>query len=373
MSADAPKDDYALAGSGPTGTFPAPELPYKPRDPRHYRPKIGLIGCGGISETHLTAYKRAGYDVVALCSRSEEKARRRQQQFYPDARIYKDFREVLGRDDVEVVDVTAHPADRIPVVEAALNARKHVLSQKPFILKLEDGLRLADLADRNGVKLAVNQNGRWAPHWSWIRHAIGAGLIGEPFACHLSVHWDHNWIVGKPFDQIRHIILYDFAIHWCDITTAFFGADRKPLRVYASVARSPSQRASPPLLAQVVIEYEAAQASLAFDGDAKFGPQDRTYVAGTAGTVTSVGPNLGEQTVTLHTARGRATPRLEGTWFPGGFHGTMAELLCAIEENRQPHNNARDNLAGLAICFAAVASAESHTPQVPGSVRDLPV
>jgi predicted dehydrogenase len=44
-----------------------------------------------------------------------------------------------------------------------LRAKKHVLSQKPFVLDLDTGARLADLADEMGVKFAVNQNGRWAP------------------------------------------------------------------------------------------------------------------------------------------------------------------------------------------------------------------
>jgi hypothetical protein len=63
---------------------------------------------------------------------------------------------------------------------------------------------------------------------------------------------------------------------------------------------------------------------------------------------------------------------LEGSWFPDGFHGTMAELLTAIEEQREPANGARGNLHGLALCFAAVASAERHEPVVPGTVRTLP-
>ena len=52
------------------------------------------------------------------------------------------------------------------MIETALAAGKHVLSQKPFVLDLDDGTRLADLADESGVVLAVNQNGRWAPHLS---------------------------------------------------------------------------------------------------------------------------------------------------------------------------------------------------------------
>ena len=67
-----------------------------------------------------------------------------------------------------------------------------------------------------------------------------------------------------------------------------------------------------------------------------------------------------------------ATPKLEGCWFPDGFHGTMGELLRAIEEDRQPSNSGHDNLASLALCFAAVASAERGEPVVPGSVTRLP-
>ncbi len=65
-------------------------------------------------------------------------------------------------------------------------------------------------------------------------------------------------------------------------------------------------------------------------------------------------------------------PTLVGKWFPDGFHGTMGELLCSIEENRTPTIDAARNLQSLALCFAAVASAESHQPVVPGSVCKMP-
>ncbi|MEX0611632.1 MAG: hypothetical protein WD229_05900, partial [Pirellulales bacterium] len=41
----------------------APVLPYRPRDPKRYQPAIALVGCGGITKWHLTAYKNAGYNV----------------------------------------------------------------------------------------------------------------------------------------------------------------------------------------------------------------------------------------------------------------------------------------------------------------------
>jgi len=353
------------------GLVRAARLAYKPRDPKRYRPGIALIGCGGISKHHLTAYRGAGYRVVALCDTVLNRAKRRKEEFFPDARLYRDWRDVLRRDDVEVVDLATHPHQRALMIEAALRAGKHVLSQKPFVLDLGFGRRMVELADKQGVKLAVNQNGRWAPHFRYIHEAVRAGLIGEVAGVHLSVHWDHNLIAGSEFEKVKHLILYDFAIHWFDIVHCFMGS-RAAERVYASTARTTSQRVRPALLAQALIEYDGAQASLVFDGDTRFGPYDQTYVTGSRGTITSAGVDLKNQKVTLYTPEGRASPRLEGCWFSDGFHGTMGELLCSIEEDREPSNSARDNLDSLALSFAAVASADRKRPIVPGSVRKMP-
>jgi predicted dehydrogenase len=362
------KKRYGLGKEAALRRIAAPVLPYEPRDPKRYRPGIGLIGCGGISQQHLTAYKRAGYRVVALCDIDESRAQKRREEFYPRAGVYRDFRELLKRQDIEVVDVATHPEVRAGQVKEALRAGKHVLSQKPFVLDLDEGRRLVDLAERKGLRLAVNQNGRWAPHFSYMRQAVARGLIGDVIGAHLAVHWNHDWTAATPFNNVHHLILYDFAIHWFDILSCFMQG-RKAKRVYAGLARAPGQRAKPPLLGQAIVEYDGAQASLGFDGFAQFGPRDTTYLAGTAGSLISEGPSLMRQKVTIHTERGYGSPKLRGAWFPDGFHGTMGELLCAIEEKREPFNSARNNLASLELCFAALKSADTGQPQHPGSVR----
>jgi len=364
-------DDYSLRPKTEDAVIEAPDLPYLPRDPKTYRPAIGLIGCGGITEFHLRAYKQADYNVVALCDLVEERARKRQEQFYPKAAVYTDHRALLAHADVEVVDIATHPPERVALIEDALRAKKHVLSQKPFVIDLETGERLAALADRQGVQLAVNQNGRWAPHFSYIRQTIRSGLLGDLMSVHVGVHWDHTWTRGTPFENIRDLIFYDFGIHWFDFVSSLLG-DRKVLRVHASRSRAPGQVIRPPMLAQAIVEFEDGQASLVFDAHVPHGPLDQTYVAGTKGSIRSSGPSLTEQTVTLYTADGCATPTLQGDWFTNGFHGTMAELLCAVEEGREPLNNARDNLRSLALCFAAIAAATDNAPRVPGTVRRLP-
>jgi predicted dehydrogenase len=365
------KDVYGKGEERATHRVAAPELQYQPQDPKRYRPAIGLIGCGGISQSHLRAYKKAGYNVVALCDIHHDRADARRREFYPSAAIYTDYQDLLRRDDIEVVDIVTHPQTREKQIEDALRAQKHVLSQKPFVLDLSRGRRLIELADKLDLKLAVNQNGRWAPHFSYIRAVLAKGLIGDVLSAHLAVHWNHDWVAGTKFDSINHLILFDFAIHWFDIVTCFMGG-RAAKRVSASTTRAMGQKARPPLLAEVMIEYDNAQASLVFDGFAQHGPKDTTYLAGSSGSIESTGLNLDKQTVTLFSARGYGRPRLRGAWFSVGFHGAMGELLCAIEQNREPSNNARDNLTGLALCFAAVRSADAGRPQTPGKITQLP-
>jgi predicted dehydrogenase len=352
-------ETYGVSLEAAKSSVAAPDLPYQPPVPRNAAAlPIGLIGCGGITQSHLAAYRHAGFHVVALASRSRERAEARRTEYFPKSAIHTDWRDLLARGDVRVVDISTHAEVRPPIVEAALRAGKHVLSQKPFALDLPTGERIVRLAEDLGLRLAVNQNGRWAPHFSWMREAIGAGLLGEISTVDFTVHWDHHWICGTAFEDMPDLVLADFAIHWFDLACSFFG-ERLPIKVYAAAVRSRSQRARPPFLAHACVEFADGQATFVFNADTAHGQEDRTTIVGENGTVRSVGPGLLDQRVTLHTASGTAAPALEGNWFREGFIGTMGELLCAIEDEREPRNSARGNLRSLTLCFAALQSARS--------------
>jgi len=355
-------DDYGLSPTKTVTKIDAPPVEYLPRRPSVYSPKIGLIGTGGISEFHLKAYRACGYNVVGFQNRTRSKAEGKRDQFYPDAEVFDDWRDLLKREDIDVVDITPHPDNRIPIVRAALEAGKHVLSQKPFVLDLDVGRELVDLADTNGVKLAVNQNGRWAPHFSYMRNAIASGLIGEVTSVDLSLQWDQTWVAGNEgFENIHHLILFDFAVHWFDIATCFMG-ERKPERVFAAATRFEAQDFGPPAIASAIIDYPGAQVRMAFNAHTKLGEEDVTTVVGTKGTLRSRGPGLNDQPqMEVFLEDGQATVPLEGCWFDNGFQGTMGELLCAIEEHREPSNSARNNLYSLELAFAALESADTNS------------
>ena len=357
------ENDYGLSPEKSLATISAPSIKYLPPRPKSYNPKIALIGTGGISEYHLKAYQKCGFQVVALANRTLEKAKVLRDKYFPDASVYQDFQEILTLDDIEVVDVTPHPSDRLPILYECLNAGKHILSQKPFVLDIEDGKKLADLADRKSRKIAVNQNGRWAPHFSYMRNAIAHGLIGEVTSIDFSLQWDQTWIKGIPtFEKMDNLILFDFAIHWFDITACMM-KDQKPIRIYASTIRHAKQLFQPPALASVIIDYPETQVRMSFNSHCTKGEKDTTTIVGTTGTLRSQGPGLNDQpNMKIYLQNGSTHVPLKGSWFESGFQGTMCELLCSIEESRDPYHSARNNLKTLELCFAAEKSAECGKP-----------
>jgi len=368
MTDEIDQDTYALKAAE-RAEVAAPDISYKPPEPETYRPRIGMIGTGGISAAHLDAYRTAGWEVAALWNRTREKAEARAQEYYPNAQVANDWEAIIDAPDIDVIDVTLHPEHRVPVIEAALTAGKHVLSQKPFVEDLETGERLVALARDNGVKLAVNQNGLWSPHMAWMRNAVRSGVIGDVLSFHATLHWDHGWTAETPFDEIDDLVLWDFGVHWFDFLFSVLG-DRVQ-SVFATATQSSGQSNKTPLLAQALVRADGAQASLVFDGGAPVGARDSTVICGSKGMLTSDGADLGAQTVTLTTAEGVARPVLEGTWFNDGLRGAMGALLVAIEKGEEPENGAGENLASLALTFAAVESRRTGREIAVGSVRSI--
>ena len=362
-------DQYALVAAT-VADIEAPELPYAP--PAIERDiKIALIGCGGIASTHLAAYQSRGWKVVAFCDIDKNRAQSRADQFFPDALVTDNPEEIFALEGLDAIDIATHTRHRPPLLRRAIECGHHVLSQKPFVTDITVGEELIALAKDKGVMLCVNQNGRFAPHFSYIRELVTSGTLGNITGILTQLHWNHTWIAGTPFAQMRDIVLYDFAIHWFDFVasllpanvdatvTAFRGAPRVDLGL-------------PGLEATAVVEWSGGRATLSFDAGCLYGSGDSTTVIGSEGTVSSTGPDGGTQEVTLNLAAGKAKPDLVGKWFNDGFAGTMAELLDAATTGRKARNDAEGNLRSLKLCFAAIESADTGKPVKVGTVLRLP-
>ena len=100
-------------------------LDYLPRLPRNKSAPIGCIGSGFImADCHLVAYRKAGFNPVAIASRTPEKARGVAERH--GLRAYDTYEEMLSSGEVEVVDIAVPPDNQIDVIRTVVKHKKHV-------------------------------------------------------------------------------------------------------------------------------------------------------------------------------------------------------------------------------------------------------
>ena len=347
---------------------PPDYLPATVDPTRHH---IALVGCGLISEAHLSAYADAGLQVVALCDRTLAKAVARRDAFYPSATATTQFQDVLDDPAIDIVDVATHVETRAELIQRALSAGKHVLSQKPFVSDLVEGQGLIDIAKKHNRLLAINHNGRWAPHFAAALSSVARGDIGDITSADFRVYWPHDQIVENDpkFSVMEDLILADFGIHWFDVVAQLLSGSGAPRRVFASTAHRQGQRIAANTDADVFIEYERALATIVFRASAPRAESGSFRIEGTTGVITHEGRSLGGEVVRIETEDAALDLNLQGNWWSNGMIGTMTELISAIDEGRTPSNSAESSLPGLALCFAALESVREEAPAKPFQVR----
>jgi predicted dehydrogenase len=278
-----------------------------------------------------------------------------------EARAFGSLDELLADPRVDIVDVATHPGVRVELIRRALAAGKHVLAQKPLALDLAGARAVVEEAERLGLRLAVNQNGRWAPSLRIATLLVEQGAIGPVHAVTHLLDRDFAFVLEHShFDEIEHLLLYDHCVHWIDISRCWL-AEKEPESVRALEYRSPGQprETKQPWGAWLHVQYrDGSSASIRSVGGSRAArPGCRFWIHGAEGTIRG-SVLLGSDRVELDRG-GRVEPfTLEGAWFPDGFAGTLGELCSAIAEGREPSNSGRNNLLTLELTLAGVRSAE---------------
>ncbi len=338
---------------------------YQPRYPEDYRPGIGIIGCGGIVRGgHLPAYQKYGVNVVGVYDISPEAMAEVQKKFSVK-HIFHSLDELLEHPEIAVVDIATHPAERVALIRQALAAGKHVLSQKPFAPDLATAHALVQEAEERGLRLAVNQNGRWSPAWRIATLLVQQGVVGEVLAVTHMFEMNYSWITGTAFDTIPHVAIYDYAIHWIDITRCWL-EQKTVASVRAREYRTPNQPVASKACWGMWAEFVYEDGTSALLRGINCTPTRQNghpfWLHGSEGTIR--GSTLGNDFLELERAGVFIRYPLRGGWFPDGFAGTMGELLCAIAEEREPYNSARHNLLTLEMTLAACRSAKENVAAV---------
>lgn len=149
--------------------------------------RVGVIGAGRwANSAHLPGFSRSPLgEVVAICDLNRGLAEATAKKFgVPD--VYKDYREIMGRSDIDVFDVCTRASPEDPdnherLVFAALEAGKHCLCEKPVAHDYRDTWKAHELAVGKGLKTKVGLTFRYAPAMMYMYELIHEGFIGEPY------------------------------------------------------------------------------------------------------------------------------------------------------------------------------------------------
>ena len=140
------------------------------------------------------------------------------------------------------------PERRLTLIEAAVAAGKHVLSQKPLTRRRDDLGGCPRCSSRRasaGIRVAVNQNARWAPAWRLATLLVRDGAVGEV----VGVTHLHDKplppLAGTPFDDVPHMLLTDYLVHWVDISRTAGSTARPTARASRLGAGDRLPRAGP--------------------------------------------------------------------------------------------------------------------------------
>jgi predicted dehydrogenase len=342
--------------------------------PRRKNFRIGILGSGFIvNDCHLVAYRKAGFNPVALASRSKDRAAQTGRR-HQIPKVHESYEHLLDDPSVEVLDIAVPPNAQLSLIKNACERKtvKGILAQKPLGMNYAEALEAVRLCESAGIMLAVNQNMRYDHSVRAGKTLLENGGTGEPIVATIEMRAIPHWMDWHK--DLGWLTLRIMSIHHLDTFRYWFG---EPETIFCSVRADP--RTSFPHtdgICLYILEYASGLRCMGIDdtwtGPAKEGcPSDnyvRWRIEGTNGlAIGDVGwckdPYTTPSTIRFASKGSRwQSPTWSESWFPDAFIGTMAQLLIALESGNEPAISGRDNLNTMALVEAAYLSASRSLP-----------
>ncbi|MGE3062052.1 MAG: Gfo/Idh/MocA family protein [bacterium] len=151
--------------------------------------RVGLVGCGRISERHFEVFKEMKNEIklVAVCDKIKERADRYAEEF--NVNSYVSYEEMLEKESLELISICTpsglHPKHGVMAAKKKIN----VLTEKPMAVSLEGANELIKACDDNDVKLFVVKQNRLNPPIRFLKKAIDKNRFGRIFMANATVFW----------------------------------------------------------------------------------------------------------------------------------------------------------------------------------------
>jgi predicted dehydrogenase len=190
------------------------------------KPKVAIFGIGFMGRVHTEALRRLGnVEVVGVAGRTAEAARKFADNLGIE-RATGNYQDLLADADVSVVHICAPNDLHSAMANAAMQAGKHVLCEKPLASTVAEASSMVALAKQKGLANCTLYNVRAYPQVQNMRRMCEAGEFGDIYVVQgtYSQDWllydtDWNWRI----EQGPSRTFADIGTHWCDLAEHITG------------------------------------------------------------------------------------------------------------------------------------------------------
>jgi predicted dehydrogenase len=339
---------------------------------------VGLIGCGNIGVGgHLPAYTHIPEaELVAVCDAVKEPALAAAES--SGATPYTDYRQVLERADVEMVDLCVPTYLHATLAVAAMQAGKHVLCEKPIAHSLEAADSMIEAARQHCVKLMIGHVRRFDHRYTSIKEQLDADKVGHPVFVRRAERqflpfppeawqWDPKQGGG---------VILDIGVHATDLFRWLLGQEAVQVYAVARAVREAARAAGSYDHAFMTIEFEGgrigfAEASWAYPegfGGTLYAQLD---VVGTAGKIQYADKDTNPMLI-FAAGTGHELPRYFRfmSTTEHAFEEEIRHFVRCVLDDGEPDVSSQSARAALELALAAQRSAETGQPvQLPLEVE----
>ena len=158
--------------------------------------RVGVLGCGywGPNHIRILSSMRAENVEMAVAADRDEERRDRIGGLYPWVRLEAEADTLLEDPDIDAVIVATPVSTHYPFAKKALEAGKHVLVEKPFVVEVDQAEELVEMADAKGLTLMVGHTFEYTTAVNRIREIVEFGEY--PLRPLPDVVFDAHFVLG---------------------------------------------------------------------------------------------------------------------------------------------------------------------------------
>jgi myo-inositol 2-dehydrogenase/D-chiro-inositol 1-dehydrogenase len=334
--------------------------------------RFGLVGYGAWGQHHAASIAQTnGASLVAVAEPSPA-SRDAAREAHPDADVVGDYRDLVRRDDLDVVDVVVPNRLHHEVAAAVLTSGKHLLLEKPMCLSLEQCDDLLRLAKQTGRLIAINHEFRLSSLWGRVKELVDGGLVGTPQ--YVLVELSRNpYRLGSDgwrfdIDRVGDWILEE-PIHFFDLARWYLRSVGEPESVYAAAnSRQPDH---PELQdnCSAIMKFTGGAYAVVSQTLAAFEHHQTVKLTGTKGAVWASWSGAMDRTehptFFLKAGDGRKVEELPVTRTAGELfelRDQIASMVAAIRHGRPVACTGEDGRWSVAMCLATQRSVKTGRP-----------